>query len=116
MSEEKPTWKPYDEGSSLGWPGSQGGTITRDEDCAGQARLTYEVDESRSFHAVTCSLSGWLLHHRFFDNAAEALSAFEDMKPALEDLRARLPDGGPRSQAEAREAGPFLAAFLARYS
>ncbi len=50
------------------------------------------------------------------EQGAEALAAFEDMKPALEDLRARLPDGGPRSQAEAREAGPFLAAFLARYS
>lgn len=110
------TWTPYEDGGSLGWAGSQGGTITRDELYAGQVRLTYEVDDSRSFHALTCLVPGWLLHHRFFDNAAEALAAFEDMKPALRELHARLKEGGPQSQAEARDAGPLLASFLARYS
>lgn len=111
-----PDWKPFEDGSSLGWMGSQGGTIARDEELAGQVRLTYEVDESRSFHAITCSVAGWLLHHRFFDNAEAATAAFEAMKPALEDLRTRLTEGGPKSPAEARAGGPLLAAFIARYS
>ncbi len=110
------TWRPYEDGSSLGWMGSQGGTIARDEELVGQVRLTYEVDDSRSFHALTCSVAGWLLHHRFFDNAADAHAAFEAMKPALEELRTRLSEGGPKSPADARAAGPLLAAFLARYS
>jgi hypothetical protein len=110
------TWRPYEDGGSLGWAGSQGGTIARDESYADGVRLTYEVDDSRSFHALTCSVAGWLLQHRFFDNAAEALAAFDAMKPALEELHARLPEGGPRSPAEARDAGPLLASFLARYS
>lgn len=109
-------WKPFEDGSSLGWMGSQGGTIARDEELAGQVRLTYEVDESRSFHAITCSVAGWLLHHRFFDNAEAATAAFEAMKPALEELRTRLTEGGPKSPAEARAGGPLLAAFMARYS
>ncbi|MCP3142137.1 hypothetical protein [Pyxidicoccus xibeiensis] len=116
MSEQDTTWRPYEDGGSLGWMGSQGGTIARDEDLAGQARLTYEQDDSRSFHAITCSVTGWLLHHRFFDNAADALAAFDAMKPAVEELRARLPEGGPKSSADARAGGPLLAAFMARFS
>lgn len=95
--------------------GSQGGTITRDEDFAGQLRLTYEADDSRSFHALSCGVTGWLLHHRFFDNGDEAMRAYEAMKPALEELRSQLPEGGPGSPEEARRGGPLLAAFMARF-
>lgn len=109
-------WTDYDGGASLGWMGSQGGTIARDEEQEGQLRLTYEVDDSRSFHALTCSVTGWLLHHRFFDNAEQALAEFEAMKPALEDLRIQLREGGPGSPEEARRGGPVLAAFLARFA
>lgn len=116
MSQRDAGWKPYEDGGSIGWMGSQGGTITRDEDLAGRVRLTYEVDDSRSFHAITCSVAGWFLHHRFFDNAADATTAFDAMKPALEQLRAQLPEGGPRSSAEAQAGGPLLAAFMARFS
>lgn len=108
-------WVPFDAGSSIGWMGSQGGAIARDEDFAGQLRLTYEADTSRSFHAVSCSVAGWLLHHRFFDQAEQAVAAFDAMKPALEELRTHLREGGPASAEEARRAGPLLAAFLARF-
>ncbi|GEN12580.1 hypothetical protein SAMN05443572_103486 [Myxococcus fulvus] len=108
-------WTPYEAGASLGWAGSQGGTIARDEELAGQLRLTYELDDSRAFHAVTCAVSGWLLHHRFFDNAEAASEAYDAMKPALEELRTRLREGGPGSPEEARRGGPLLAAFLARF-
>lgn len=116
MSQQDTGWKPYEAGSSIGWLGSQGGTIARDEDLAGQVRLTYEVDDSRSFHALSCAVAGWLLHHRFFDNAADATAAFDAMKPALEELRTKLTEGGPKSPAEARAGGPLLAAFMARFS
>ncbi|AGC45548.1 hypothetical protein MYSTI_04250 [Myxococcus stipitatus DSM 14675] len=109
-------WVSFDAGSTLGGMGSQGGVIARDEDFAGHLRLTYEVDASRSFHAVSCSVTGWLLHHRFFDQEAQALAEFEAMKPALEALRAQLREGGPASTEEARRGGPLLAAFLARFS
>ncbi|MCP3061790.1 hypothetical protein LXT21_23690 [Myxococcus sp. K38C18041901] len=109
-------WTPYEAGASLGWEGSQGGTIARDEEVAGQLRLTYERDDSRSFHAVTCSVTGWLLHHRFFDNAEAASEAYDAMKPALEALRTHLREGGPGSPEEARRGGPLLADFLARFA
>ncbi|WP_426752124.1 hypothetical protein [Myxococcus sp. Y35] len=114
-SSEDAVWKPYEGGSSLGWMGTQGGTITRDEDFQGRLRLTYEQDDTRSFHAITCSVTGWLLYHRFFDNAAAATAAFEEMKPALETLLTQLPEGGPSQPGNARLAGPILAAFTVRY-
>jgi len=114
-STEEAAWRPYEDGSSLGWMGTQGGTIARDEDFAGKLRLTYERDDTRSFHAITCLVTGWLLYHRFFDNPDAAHAAFEEMKPALETLLAQLPEGGPGTPADARLAGPLLAAFTVRY-
>lgn len=111
------TWQPFQGGSTLGLPGSQGGTITWDEEYAGQVRLTLEQDESRSFHALTCGVEGWLSHARFFDNASAAIAAFEQMRPALVELWSQLPAGGPRSSPDAaRTGGPLLAAFISRYA
>lgn len=115
MEQHPPGWRPHDGGASIGWMGTQGGAIVRDEVFAEQLRLTYEADESRSFHAITCTVTGWLMHHRFFDDAGDAHAAFDAMKPAMEALGARLREGGPRSPQEAREGGPLLADFIARF-
>ncbi|MCP3099417.1 hypothetical protein LZ198_11105 [Myxococcus sp. K15C18031901] len=115
MEQQPYGWRPFNDGGSVGWMGSQGGTIVRDEDFADQLRLTYEADESRSFHAVTCTVTGWLMHHRFFDDAEDAHAAFDAMKPALESLRGQLREGGPRSPVEARSGGPLLAEFISRF-
>jgi hypothetical protein len=108
-------WSDYEGGVTLGGMGAQGGTIVRDEGLRG-LRLTYESDDSRSFHVVTCGIDGWLHHPRFFDTADGALQAFEAMKPALEELATKLPEGGPKSPADGRAAGPLLAVFRVRFS
>ncbi|MBJ6765612.1 hypothetical protein JGU66_33075 [Myxococcaceae bacterium JPH2] len=113
---EDTAWRPFEDGSTLGGPGSQGGDITRDEEVPGRLRLTYESDASRDFHAVSCLVTGWLLHHRFFDSEEKALAAFEEMKPALVELQSQLHPGGPRTSAEGRAAGPLLARFQVRFS
>lgn len=111
------SWQPYQGGGTLGMMGSQGGTITWDEEYDGRLRLTLEQDESRSFHAITCFVEGWLSHARFFGEASEAFAAFDQMKPALVELSSRLPPAGSQRSPEAlRVAGPLLGAFLARYS
>ncbi|MCY1032757.1 hypothetical protein OV207_14905 [Corallococcus sp. BB11-1] len=109
-------WTDYEAGATLGGEGSQGGLVVRDEGFRGNLRLTYEADEARSFHSITCGIAGWLRHPRFFDNAGDAARAFEEMKPALEELGARLTEGGPRSTADGQAAGPLLAAFVVRFS
>lgn len=111
------SWQPYAAGSTLGMQGSQGGTITWDEQYADQVRLTLEQDESRSFYAITCGIAGWLVHTRFFGSAAEAYAAFEEMRPALVELWSQLPPGEPEPSREARHrGGVLLSAFVARFS
>ncbi|KFE70223.1 hypothetical protein [Hyalangium minutum] len=115
MSEDA-AWQPYEGGSTLGMQGSQGGTITWDEAYAEQLRLTLEQDESRSFHAITCGVSGWMVHTRFFGSATEAIAAFEEMRPALVELLSKLPPSEPKPPREAlREGGALLSGFIARF-
>ncbi|HYI02214.1 hypothetical protein [Hyalangium sp.] len=115
MSEDR-SWQPYQGGSTLGMQGSEGGTITWDEEYTEQVRLTMEQDESRSFYAITCGVAGWLVHTRFFGSAAEASAAFEEMRPALVELLSRLPASTPKPPREAlREGGALLSGFVARF-
>ncbi|HVG58486.1 MAG TPA: hypothetical protein VNA24_08020 [Hyalangium sp.] len=111
------SWQPYAEGSTLGMQGSEGGTITWDEQYADQVRLTLEQDESRSFYALTCGIAGWLVHTRFFGSATEAYAAFEELRPPLVELWRQLPPGEPEPSREARhQGGVLLSAFVARFS
>ena len=116
MSDER-SWRPAEGGSTLGLEGAEGGTIVRDEEHPAGLRLTLEEDPSRSFHALTCGVSGWLVHRRYFGSEPEALAAWDEMKPALEALALQLPASGARGGLDAatREAGAKLGAFLARF-
>jgi hypothetical protein len=114
MSDEQ--WKPTAEGSTLGLEGAEGGTIVRDEEHPAGLRLTLEEDPARSFHALTCTVSGWLVHRRYFSSEAEAQAAWGEMRPALVALAAQLPAAGPKGlDPTTREAGAKLGAFLARF-
>jgi len=115
MSDER-GWRPVEEGRTLGLGGTEGGTIVRDEEHPAGLRLTLEEEPARSFYALTCGVSGWLVHSRFFGSEAEAHAAWDEMKPALLDLVAQLPASGARGlDAATREAGARLGAFLARF-
>jgi len=114
---EGASWQPHAAGSTLGTQGSEGGIITWDEQYADQVRLTLEQDESRSFYAITCGITGWLVHTRFFGSAAEAYAAFEEMRPALVELWSKLSPSEPEPSREARyQGGVLLSAFVARFS
>ncbi|XXF81290.1 hypothetical protein P2318_16485 [Myxococcaceae bacterium GXIMD 01537] len=113
MTSESSTWEPAHGGSTLGMAGSEGGVIARDEDLSGAARLTLEEDASRGFYALTCGVEGWMVHTRYFSDAAEAHSAFEAMKPALAELLSRLPT--ERGPAGLRAGGALLSAFISRF-
>lgn len=109
-------WKPMAEGSTLGLEGAEGGTIVRDEEHPAGLRLTLEEDPARSFHALTCTVSAWLVHRRYFSTDAEAQAAWDEMQPALVELAGQLPAAGPKGLDPAtREAGAKLGAFLARF-
>ncbi|WP_434384623.1 hypothetical protein [Melittangium boletus] len=109
-------WSLTEGGHTLGRMGAEGGTVVRDESHPCGARLILEEDLSRAFHALTCGVTGWLLHRRFFSTEAEAEAAWAEMRPALVELARELPESGPRPGAPAtREAGARLGVFLARF-
>lgn len=102
-------------GTTVGLPGTQGGTIARDEVSPSGARLTLEVTSGPV--AVTCGVEGWLLHVRLFGGEEEAQAAFEEMKPALAELAESLPASGPRSldAASLKEAHQRMLRFTSRF-
>jgi hypothetical protein len=76
-------WREFSMGSSIGKVGSEGGAIVADESYEDRARITLERSTRLAPYAITCGVSGWLVHTRFFESEAEARSQFDAMKAAL---------------------------------
>jgi hypothetical protein len=79
-------WREFSVGSSIGKTGSEGGAIVADESYDDEARITLERSTRLALFAITCGVSGWLVHTRFFESEAEARSQFDAMKVALARL------------------------------
>lgn len=77
------SWYPAEDGATLGQPGSEQGTMLRDEEHALGARISLERGTRAAPFAITCGIYGWMLHTRFFSDQAEAESQFDQMKAAL---------------------------------
>jgi hypothetical protein len=80
------SWHPFETGGTLGHPGSEQGTIVRDEEHALGARITLERDTQSAPFAITCGIYGWMLHTRFFATEDETNAQYEQMKGALSAL------------------------------
>ena len=77
------SWHRFENGSTLGHPGSEEGTILRDEEYSLGARISLERDCRTAPFAITCGIYGWMLHTRFFSSQYEAETQYEGMKSAL---------------------------------
>jgi hypothetical protein len=80
------SWRPFEEGATLGQPGSEQGIILRDEEHALGARITLERATIVAPFAITCGIYGWMMHTRFFAAEDEANAQYEQMKDALSSL------------------------------
>jgi hypothetical protein len=105
-------WLPFENGTSLGGTGSEGGTILRDELHPDGAGITLERTGSR--FAITCGVYGWMVHTRFFSNHSDAVAAYEEMKPALVEILSRLPDDDDVAAAVGKVAA-MLNEFVERF-
>ena len=83
-------WERYENGESIGEPGSEGGTILRDEERPAEARITLEESFS-----ITCGVYGWLVHTSFYQTREEADAAFAAMKLALDRIVDAIPAADP---------------------
>jgi hypothetical protein len=107
-------WIDYENGTTIGAVGSEGGTILRDELHPKGSRITLERTATR--FAITCGVYDWMVHTRFFASEDEAVAAFEEMKPALAEILARLPGEGEDVAAAVPEVAGVLDEFIARFS
>jgi len=82
MTEDAGSWLPFDDGASIGLVGSEGGTILRDDEYRGDARITLERGGYAPF-SITCGVYGWMVHTRFFSTLAEAERDYARMQPEL---------------------------------
>jgi hypothetical protein len=87
-------WREFSTPDSIGQFGSEGGTIIADERHDKGARITLERSTRSAPFAITCGVSGWMVHTRFFDSEIETRSQYDVMKAAL----ARMIDATDSSQ------------------
>lgn len=120
--QEDRSWYPYEQGSSVGGSGWEGGVIIRDEEYGdpedpedADARVTLERIEADGF-ALTCSLYGFLAHTFRIggeEAAAAAQTAFASAKPEMARLAALIPYEEDGAAEGARKAGALNAAIQA---
>lgn len=79
------TWNAFDDGSTIGGLGSEGGVLRVDEENSDGARISLE-EGGRAPWSITCGVYGWMVHTRFFEYREDATSALLEMKGALEEL------------------------------
>jgi len=79
-------WHPFEDGATLGLPGSEEGIVVHDEEHCLGARITLERAASVAPFAITCGIYGWMMHTCFLDSEAEAESQYDLMKDSLSAL------------------------------
>ncbi|HEY1804819.1 MAG TPA: hypothetical protein VGG45_10080 [Terracidiphilus sp.] len=94
-----PSWRPFQDGATLGLPGSEEGVVVRDEEHSLGARITLEREPGVAPFAITCGIYGWMMHTCFLSSEAEAESQYDLMKNSLSELledaaRTAIIDGG----------------------
>jgi hypothetical protein len=116
MSEDAAPWQPFDDGRTIGTPGSESGTILCDDEHADGARITLERNGSVAPFAITCGIYGWMMHTRFFGEEAQARQAYDDMKQALDDIIRSIPLESDRERDTGmKDTARRIAEFVARF-
>lgn len=77
------SWYPFEEGSTIGAIGSEGGSILEDEEYGLGARITLEQGGQTAPFAITCGIYGFMMHTTWARDEAEAKAKFEAMKSEL---------------------------------
>lgn len=110
-------WHPYEDGRTQGHTGTEGGVIVVDDEHDGGARITLERDCLRAPFAITCGVYGWMVHTRFVADDETAQYALDEMKAALAEIIALMPDeDAPDEAARLDAVSESVAAFAERFS
>jgi hypothetical protein len=108
-------WHPYENGATIGSPGSERGLIVLDDQHPANARITLERDGETAPFAITCGLAGWFFHTVFFSTEDEAQNAFKSMKAALEHIIVLVPSATEFDREDARIVEEAIQDFVMRF-
>jgi hypothetical protein len=97
-------WKEYENGTTIGKFGSEGGKIIHDEEYNSQCNITLE--ECPEYFAVTCGINGLMMHTVFCDRE-HSESTYNSMKTDLQNFL--------DSETTEEEACKFCEKFTAEY-
>lgn len=107
-------WRQFDNGATIGQPGSEGGVIVRDEEHDAGARATLERGCASAPWTVTCGIYGWFFHTRFLGSEPEA-----EFPAMLEGLTAILeivpPTDAPDAEARMAAVSESIERFVVRF-
>lgn len=92
-------WQPYNGGSTLGERGSEDGIIRCDESFPLGARITLEEGGNLPW-AITCGISGFMVHTAFASTEEEGVQKYEAMKTELAEILERVEAAPSEDEAE----------------
>jgi hypothetical protein len=109
-------WSAFDDGKSMGAPGSENGVIVRDEEHGYGARITLERDAKAAPFTITCGIYGWMVHTRFFGNEQEARTGYDLMSGELGRIMDMIPlTSDPEVEAKRRSVMDAISKFVERF-
>jgi hypothetical protein len=109
-------WYPVDDGATIGEIGSEGGVILRDDEYAGNARITLERDGATAPFAITCGIYGWMVHTRFFSTLDEAEREYAAMQEGLAAIVGIIPlEADPDADARMNDVIRAITRFVDRF-
>ena len=110
-------WKAVDDGATIGRTGFANGTILRDEQLEGTARITLEELQEEGSFTITASLSGWFDHAHTVTARGRARQEFEEMKSELTPLVDSIPFlSDPESEHKIVEVTSLVRRFMERFA
>lgn len=83
-------WINYDNGSTIGEIGSEGGNIVNDEELDNSSRITLEKLKD-GYYSVTCGIYGAFVHTAWF-GAEDAIQKYGQMKSDIEIILSQKND------------------------
>jgi hypothetical protein len=110
------TWRDFNNGRSIGARGSEDGLVLADEEHPFGARITLEENCPSAPATITCGISGWMVHTRFFSSSTEAIDEFKRMKRSLSKILDSLPErDDPDGEQKCDDVSRFIDQFVKEY-
>lgn len=110
------TWTAFEQGSTVGKKGREGGIIRVDDEYTGAARIVLEQNCLRAPYAITSSVYGFMLHTRFVADDETAQYALDEMKAMLAEIVDLIPsEGDPDESARMDAVDEAVESFIQQF-